>query len=158
MPEPWEQDDELGEILSEDFWISPMDAKRALDEVRKSVVSFNLDVQRALAQGAVPPAEASEWATWKRQFDAYYRKVTESALGWRLVDSTGVLRESERMANDLGAWRARFRAITKTAPTTAPPVRTHVGPTQGPMSSILTALATVGAVGLAWRIYKDITR
>jgi len=158
MRPPWEQDGyELGDILSEDFWISPDDARAALNEVRKSVVSFNQDVQNALAAGRIPPSEASEWAKWKRQFDAYYRRINESWMGWRLVDSTGVLTESERMATDLGAWRARYQAKTKQAPTTSAPVRTHVGPTQGPLSSILTALATVGAVGLAWRIYKDVT-
>jgi len=151
-----EVDDELGEILSEDFWVSPNDAKEALAEVRKSVVSFDADMRNALANQTIPPTEATEWARWKRQFDAYYAKVNESFLGWRLLDSTGVLLEAERMANDLGAWRQRFLALAKTAPTTPGPVRTHVGPVQGPMSSILTALATVGAVGLAWRIYSDL--
>lgn len=158
MRPPWEQDSSLEDILSEDFWISPSDAKKALDEVRKSVVSFDADMKTALATGTIDAAEAAQWDTWRRQFANYYRSVTESFMGWRLVDSTGVLTEAERMATDLGAWRARFQAKTKTAPTTAPPVRTHVGPTQGPMSSILTALATVGAVGLAWRIYKDVAQ
>lgn len=152
---PWEQDD-LGEILSEDFWISPSDAKQALDEVRKSVVSFNADMQNALANNTIPPTEAAEWARWKRQFDQYYSRITGSFMGWRLADSTGVLTEAERMANDLGAWRQRFRALAKVDPTTPAPVRTHAGPTQGPMSSILTGLAFVGAVGLAWRIYSDL--
>ena len=156
--EPWEQDDTLEDILSEDFWISPSDAKAALDEVRKSVVSFDQDMKTALAAGRIDPAEVAQWDRWRGQFADYYRRVTESFMGWRLVDSTGVLTEAERMATDLGAWRARFQAKTKTAPTTAAPVRTHVGPTHGPMSSILTALATVGTVGLAWRIYKDVTR
>lgn len=151
-----EVDDELGDILSEDFWISPNDAKEALAEVRKSVVSFDADMRNALAANTIPPTEAAEWARWKRQFDAYYRKITESFMGWRLADSTGVLLEAERMANDLGAWRQRFRALAKVEPTTPAPVRTHAGPTQGPVSSILTGLAVVGAVGLAWRIYSDL--
>lgn len=158
MRPPWEQDEGLSDILSEDFWISPSDAKAALDEVRKSVVSFDTDMKAALAAGKIPPAEAAQWDKWRRQFASYYNRITDSFMGWRLVDSTGVLTEAERMATDLGAWRARFQAKTKTAPTTAAPVRTHVGPTQGPLSSILTALATVGAVGLAWRIYKDVSR
>lgn len=151
-----EEDDELGEILSEDYWISPSDAREALDAVRRSVQSFDTDMRNAMAAGTIPPTESSEWAKWRRQFDEYYDSIAGSFAGWRLLDSTGVLFEAEKMATDLNAWRSRFTALTR-QPTTAPgPVRTHVGKTQGPWSATLTALAAVGVVGLAWRIYKDI--
>lgn len=153
-----EEDDEMGDVLSEDFWISPTDAKEALDAVLKSAQSLDMDMRNAVAGGSLPAAEGAEWAKWYRQLQAYYRTVTESFLGWRLVDSTGVLHHAEMMATDLGMWRQRFEAIAKTAPTTAPPVRTHAGPVQGPMSAVLTGLAAVGAVGLIWRIYLDVTR
>lgn len=151
-------DDELGDILSEDYWISPHDAREALDAVRRSVQSFDTDMRNAAAAGSVPAIESSEWAKWKRQFDAYYDKTVNSFMGWRLADSTGVLFEAERMATDLGAWRDRFTHFTGQKPAAGAPVRTHVGPSAGPWSSVLTALAVVGAVGLAWRIYKDVTQ
>lgn len=149
-------DDELGDILSEDFWISPTDAREALDAVRRSVQSFDTDMRNAAAAGTIPPTEASEWAKWRRQFQEYYDKTVGSFGGWRLLDSTGVLFEAERMATDLGAWRDRYQHFTSQRPASPAPVRTHAGNTQGPWQGILTALAWVGGVGLAWRIYKDL--
>ena len=151
-------DDDLEDVLSEDFWISPREARDALDAVRRSVQSFDTDMRNAAAAGTIPAIEASEWAKWKRQFDEYYTKTVESFMGWRLLDSTGVLFEAERMATDLGAWRDRFTHFTNQKPAAGAPVRTHVGPTAGPWKGVLTGLALVGAMGLAWRIYKDVTQ
>lgn len=147
--------DELGEILSEDFWISPRDAKEALDAVRRSVNSLNTDMVQATAAGTLPAGEAAEWAKWRRQFEQYYANTVNSFLGWRLLDSTGVLYEAERLATDLNAWRDRFTHFTSQRPGSPSPVRTHAGTAQGPWSALLTGVAAVGAVALAWRIYKD---
>lgn len=140
---------ELGDVLSDDFWISPTDAREALDMVRRSAMAFNEDMKAGHAAGKVPPLEFVEWQKWLRQFDQYYRDRTDSFLGWRLLDSTGVLSEAEALATDLGAWRDRYEHYAGQRPATPPPVRTHAGPTLGPVSATRNVLATVGFIGTA---------
>jgi len=144
---------ELGETLSTDFWISPSDAKRALDEVRKSVVSLDLDMQREAAAGTIPQIEFNEWTRWRTTFDNYYQSHTTSFLGWRLLDSTSVLSQAEQYANDLNAWRARFASLVGRGPTTKGPGNDE--PPGGHFSSVLVALALVGTAQLLWMVYRS---
>lgn len=149
-------DDELSDILSSDFWISPLEAKDALDAVRRSVYSLNLDMQTAAEAGTLPPNELVQWRNWAKDFDAYYQTHTQSFADWRLLRSTKVLAEAEQMATDLGAWRKRYEHFVQKRPTTAGPVRTYTGPKSDPVTAALWAVATLsGAVVLA-RIYRDL--
>lgn len=147
---------ELGEVLSEDFWISPLEAKDALDAVRRSVVSLDLDMQQAAQAGSIPADELAEWNAWKEQFDSYYNKHTQSFAGWRLLHATAVLEEAERMATDLGAWRQRYEFFAKRAPTTPAPVRTYAGDKSDPVSTAIAAVAVIGGVMVLARIYGDL--
>lgn len=136
----------LDDILSEDFWIWPSEARRALDAVRQSVVAFDLDMQAAAAKSVLPASELPNWERWKREFNEYYNDVTKSFASWRLLASTSVLRESERMAADLSAWRARYLLFTGAQPTTPAPVRVFNGPIMGPMTASILTLSGVALI------------
>ena len=151
-----QEQSELSDILSTDFWISPLEAKDALDAVRRSVVSLDIDMQRAFAEGKLPPDEIAEWNRYKRQFDNYYTTHTTSFADWRLLRSTAVLAEAEQQATDLGAWRQRYEHFAKVSPTTPSPVRTFAGNKSDPISAALGSLAVLGAVILGARIYRDL--
>lgn len=148
------EDAELGASLSEDFWISPSDAREALQVVQSSALSFDLDMKKAFSQGKVTQNEFSQWQKWKREFDEYYASVTDSFLGWRLINSTGVLAEAERMVADLDAWRTRYHTFTKEDPTIPGPVRTFVGPTEGPWSLFAKAAVAIGIGSMAYHFIK----
>lgn len=148
-----EVDDELGNILSEDFWISGDDALDALDLVKKSAENFDRDMRTAAPTGKIPAVDQAEWAKWKRQFDEYYKSVSSSFLNWRLLNATGILYEAERMATDISIWTERFRYYTGTNPSTVPPVRTHAGDTASTLPVILTIVGTIGVIGFAHQLY-----
>ncbi len=142
--------------LSDDFFITPQDAREALEAVQKSAFSLNVDMQRAGAAGKLPPVELAEWSGWYVKFTEYYQETHGGGfLDWRLWNSTGVLAEAEQMATDLGAWRARYRHFTGQSATTAAPVRKKPGDHGSTWSTVVWGLTAVGGLLLVSRIYGD---
>lgn len=150
------EDDELGELLSGDFWISPDDARQALLEVRKAASSLNQDMLNAKAANRMPEREMAAWSTWLQQFNQYADSVLDSVLGWRLIDSSGVLSRAELLSADLNAWRNRYVAFMGAQPLTKPVVNTTAGPGVGPGQIVKYAAIGIGVLFVA-SIYRDLT-
>lgn len=142
-------DDELGDILSRNIWVSPFDAKEALDTVHASAMSLDVDMRQAAQAGKLPPAELAEWQKWLKGFVDYYNSRVNSFAMWRLLDSKAVLTDAERLASDLTMWRQRFLHFTGSA-AVAQPLRISEGDF-GPGTVLLIVLATIGA----WQLYKS---
>ena len=142
--------------LDDDWFITPTDAREALEAVQKSAFSLNLDMQRAGAAGKLPPVELGEWNKWYSKWKEYYAETHGGGfLDWRLWNSTGVLAEAEQVATDLGAWRARYHHFTGQGATTGAPVRAKPGEHGSTWSTVVWGLTAVGSLLLVSRVYSD---
>ena len=154
-----DDDDELGEELSSSFFITPGDARLALQRVGAAAKSLNTDMQAAA--GTLPPGELSAWNQWYADFVSRYGELTGSLFDWRLIDSKGALEWAESNASDLSEWRSRYMHFAGKPPVAGEARRLEPGPGPslfGDLADIVKGVAILGGVALVVRIYKDIKR
>lgn len=137
-----------------DWFISPQEARGALNQVKASAESYNTDITRAATAGKISPSELEDWRGWYSAFSKYYVAVSDSTFGWRLIDSAGVMERAERFATDLGMWRQRFVHWTNERTTTATPTLARLTAQSGwgTWSIGLAVFGGIAALSLASRI------
>lgn len=148
----------LEDTLTDDFFITPGDARRAIQQVIAAARSMNTDMLKA--GDTIPPAEMDAWVEWYTQFRAQAAKLTDSFFDWRLLDSKGALEWAESHASDLGEWRRRYEHFAGQKPVAGAVRRADTLPGSGAFgdaAGLIRGIALLGGVALMARIYRDIT-